>query len=167
MGLKLFDLVSACCHILWKKLPTPFGVDSNMALPPVDKVDDAAVQMISASSMNAASSRINKDSASERPASLLLATALICDPLANCNDSLLSVVHTPRNHTGKFACINRTLVTRFFAVSCLVAITRMFLSRWNNNSHNAYPATNVEIPICLPFKTILLSWSSKSRMASF
>ncbi len=53
-------------------------------------------------SMNAASSRMRRDNASERPASGDDATALICDPLENCNDSLLSVIMFPRNQTGRF-----------------------------------------------------------------
>ena len=78
--------------------------------------------------MKAASSNINKDSASERPLSSPLDTAFICEPLLYRKDSLLSSVHFCYNQEGKLACITLTLVTKFLAVSCLVAITNMFLS---------------------------------------
>ena len=78
--------------------------------------------------MNAASSSINNDRASERAASGPDATAFICEPLTYRNDNLLSSTHLCFHQLGKFACITRTFVTKFFATSCLVAITNIFLS---------------------------------------
>ena len=42
--------------------------------------------------------------------------------------NLLSSVQAFLNQVGRLVCIKRTFVTRFFAVSCLVATTRIFLS---------------------------------------
>jgi hypothetical protein len=44
--------------------------------------------MVSILSINAASSIINKDSASERPADSFDAIAFICEPFLNLNDNL-------------------------------------------------------------------------------
>ena len=46
-------------------------------------------------------------------------------------------------------------VMRFFAVSLDVAITKMFLSFWNNIIHKEYAALNVDIPNCLDFNMTL------------
>jgi hypothetical protein len=64
-------------QVLWKKFPTPFGVERMIALPPVDNVDCADTQISSILSINAASSNTNRDRASERPASPAADVALI------------------------------------------------------------------------------------------
>ena len=78
--------------------------------------------------MNAASSSINKDRASERPADSFEAIAFICEPFANRNESLFVSSTFVFNQDGNPSYITLTLVTRFLAVSLPVAITRMFLS---------------------------------------
>ena len=105
--------------------------------------------------INAASSIINRDSASERVASPADETALHCEPLTNLSESRLSSSVSNFSHDGKFSYITLTLVTRFFAVFCVVAITRIFLSEKNVINHKEYPAANVEIPNCRDFKMIL------------
>ena len=69
-----------CNHTLWNQLPTPLGVDSTIAPPPVDNVDCADVQISSTLSIKAASSITNNDNASERPASPAADVAFIWDP---------------------------------------------------------------------------------------
>ena len=91
---------SAPTHVLWKKLPTPFGVERIIALPPVDKVDWDDIHISSILSINAASSNTNKDSASERPASPAADVALICEPLEYLKDNLLSSIAVCFNHDG-------------------------------------------------------------------
>ena len=49
-------------------------------------------------------------------------------PNLKTSDILLSSTLFCFNQEGKLACITLTLVTKFLAVSCLVAITKMFLS---------------------------------------
>ena len=44
------------------------------------------------------------------------------------NDNLLSSTHLCFNQLGRLACITLTFVTKFLATSCLVAITKIFLS---------------------------------------
>ena len=78
--------------------------------------------------MNAASSIINSDNASERPADSFDAIALICEPFVNLIDNLFISSVEVFNHCGNPSYITLTLVTRFFAVSLPVAITKMFLS---------------------------------------
>ena len=155
--IKLKSLVpsSAPIQVLWKKLPTPFGVEITKALPPVASVCCDAPHIVSILSINAASSIINKDKASERPDSSELATALIWEPFLYRNDNLLSSTQGCFNQPGKLACITLTFVTKFFAVSCFVAMTKIFLSCWNVIIHKAYPAVNVDKPNCLAFNTIL------------
>ena len=81
--------------------------------------------------MNAASSIISKESASERPASGVAAIALICEPFSNRRESLLSSADGTFIHEGKLSNITLTFVTRFLATSCLIAITRMLKSSLN------------------------------------
>ena len=45
------------------------------------------------------------------------------------HDNLLSSIVFPFNQLGKPSCMILTFVTRFFATSCFVAITKTFLSR--------------------------------------
>ena len=105
-------------------------------------------------SINAASSIINKDTASDLPASPAAETALTCDPLVNLNVNLLFSSCGTLNHDGKLSYMNFTLVTMFLAVSCLVAKQSTFLSLWKVINHKEYPAANVDIPNCLDFSTI-------------
>jgi hypothetical protein len=49
--------------------------------------------------------------------------------------------------------MNLVFVTMFLAVSCLVAIHKIFLSLWNVINHKEYPAANVDIPNCLDLST--------------
>ena len=70
------------------------------------------------------------DSASERPASPDVEAALIEEPLDNSNDVRLSVVMLAiLIQSGRFFIMFLTLRTKLPAVSNLVAITRMALSR--------------------------------------
>ena len=96
--------------------------------------------------MNAASSIINNDNASERAPVVADETALICEPFLNFNESLLSASILPFNQLGKLSCITRTFVTKFFATSCVVAITSTLKSSLNNMLHKANPADKVDIP---------------------
>ena len=148
----------------WNQLPTPLGVERAIHWPPVDNVWEAAAQITSILSMKAASSSINNDRASERPLSSPLETALICEPFLYLRDNLLSSVHFCFNQLGRLACMTRTLVTRFFAVSCFVAITKIFLSWWKDIIHSAYPAVNVDIPNCLALRMILKRCCIKSSI---
>jgi hypothetical protein len=71
---------------------------------------------------------ISNDNASERAPVVADDTALICEPFLNFNDSLLSASTVPFSQLGKLSCITRTLVTKFFATSCVVAITNTLKS---------------------------------------
>ena len=105
--------------------------------------------------MNAASSITNNDNASDRPAVPVLDTALTCDPFLNLKLNLLSSNVLPLSQLGKLSCITLTLVTKFFATSCVVAITKQLKSCLNNMFHKIYPADNVEMPNCLDLSIIL------------
>jgi hypothetical protein len=78
--------------------------------------------------MNAASSINNKETASDRPASLDAEVALIWDPFDNRSDNLLFSSASILSHEGKLSYINLTFVTILRAVSCFVAIHSTFLS---------------------------------------
>ena len=83
--------------------------------------------------MCAASSTTSNDSASERPASSEVGTALIIDPFDNSNDVLLSIsIWASFNHSGRFFIMLFTFLTRFAAVLNLVASTTMFFSLWKS-----------------------------------
>src|SRR4051812_10853689 len=99
-----------------------------------------------ASSMNAASSIINKLNAFERPASFDDDVAAICEPFSNLNDIWLFVVSLTLNHDGKCSLAKRTFVTISFETSCLIEMTRILLSLLKIDIHKAYAATNVVIP---------------------
>ena len=135
IGLNPLVPASAPTHVLWKKFPVPLGVDKTIAPPPVANVCWDEAQISSILSTNAASSIINSDKASDLPASPELDTAFTWDPLEKRNDNLLSSTQLPFNHPGNPSCITLTLVTKFLATSCLVAITRIFLSLWNSINH--------------------------------
>ena len=100
--LNVFVSSSPPTQVLWKKFPTPFGVERIIALPPVDSVDCADTHISSILSINAASSNTNSDSASERPASPAAEVALICEPFEYLKDSLLSSTVVCFNHDGKY-----------------------------------------------------------------
>ena len=78
--------------------------------------------------MNAASSKIKSDNASERPADSFEAISLIWLPFLNISDNLLFYTMAVFNHCGKPSYITRTFVTKFLAVSFEVAIHKIFLS---------------------------------------
>ena len=90
--LKLFVPSSAFTHVLWKKLPIPFGVDKTIALPPVANVCCADAHISSTPLIKAASSMINNESASDLPASPELETAFIWEPFLNLRLNLLSIL---------------------------------------------------------------------------
>ena len=69
-----------------------------------------------------------QETASDRPASPAADTALTWEPLLNRNVNLLFSSAVIFNQEGKFSNMNLTFVTMFLAVSCLVAIHKMFLS---------------------------------------
>ena len=78
--------------------------------------------------MKAASSIINREMASDLPASLAADTAFIWDPFLSRRANLLFSIKPNYNQEGKPSYINFTFVTKFLAVSCLVATTNIALS---------------------------------------
>jgi len=99
-----------------------------IALPPVDNVGYRPVQMSSKSLMNAASSTMSRDSASERPASGEVGIAVICEPLSNLIACLVGSNLVRSNHLGSPSNMIFTFLMKFIAVDNLVAMTRIFLS---------------------------------------
>ena len=97
-----------------------------IVLPPVLIVDCADAQISSMLSMKAASSIIRRERASERAASLAADTAFICEPFLKRSESLLSSITDVFSHDGRLSYMTLAFVTRFLAVSCFVAMIRIF-----------------------------------------
>src|SRR3990167_4396283 len=137
-----------------------------MAFPPSDNVGYRPVQISSKSRMCAASSTINNDKASDRPASGDVGTAVICEPLLNEIDCLVGSNFVSNNHLGKLSRMIFTFLMKFIAVVSFVAMTRTFLSCLKIAYHVAYAAVTVDRPSCLDFKMILKRSFSNDAMQS-
>ena len=83
IALNEFSPALASLYCLWNQLPIPLTVDSAITEPPVEIIGNAAAQIVSIFSMNAASSKISNEPATERPDCLEEDLDLISDPLLN------------------------------------------------------------------------------------
>src|SRR3990167_6655784 len=170
MGWNSFLPSCASTHSLWKKFPTPLGVEMMRARPPVDSVLYRPFHISSKWSTWAASSTIMSDRASERPASSVVGMAVMreFDGSPKTIDVLLSSATLGRtSHLGRLFMTVLTFLTKFMAVGCsLVAMMTISLFLWKRRSQAEYAAARVDSPSWRDLLTMTNLFSRNARTQS-